>query len=583
MWSRQPQPHMATPEQTPAFVKVTGNYSFYLDLNFQGEPPFSSSVLSLQAFTKSDKKVPIVISCQWYRDQAAGSTYLDSIKSNRYVTDIQDIGYTLRAQVVCSSNGKKEEAIVEYGPVLPKPKLRADLENLLSAQMDLKLPVEIHTQDRNIRVKAQVALTPYDIRFTVTDHSKQQSDEFSLNSLNESGSRAPAKGPIVRLRYSLDSPLVSSTPESLIITLTVQDESDDAQKLQQFKASLNAKTCHQRQSTSLSFEMEDRYVHSLLLLSIRCLAAKHYLQNSLVIHEGAKSLNEPSSNTIETSNLTIDTLVQLQSLRQEVTSLNRQNTVLNQEKEIFQKNILQLEEEFTRTIDTYNELLRGKVADDNINTLAELNQSRCTDRMNFEATLLRKDHELQERDEIIDRLQSEHRKLEFKVEALTQEIDLLRSNIPNLSQYENSILTDLRMLEGRKSPFARLKLPEKENADYQDDHRREPERQKNIGNRAPLQDRDENTSRFTIPNTDNEMRELRMMNDMLLVENNTYKVQIDSLNKEVATLKEQASSQHITELMKERDNIWRDHQALLSRLSRTSSKGSRSADSSPRA
>ena len=65
-------------------LKINGDYSFFLEISAKGEVPCQSCVLSVNAFTKSDRKIAIAIKCSWSRI-IDGRTYsLSKILSNTY-------------------------------------------------------------------------------------------------------------------------------------------------------------------------------------------------------------------------------------------------------------------------------------------------------------------------------------------------------------------------------------------------------------------------------------------------------------------------------------------------------------------
>ena len=589
-------------QQAPSFIQVHGTYSFYLDISFQDDPPFHNSIISLQAYTKQDKKTPLPIICKWHRVIDGRAMPLESVQDTRYEVSAHDIGYTICASVRPSQRDTKEEAYVEYGPIQPQSQLRAELEKLLATQCEMKLPVELSfTSNNSDRVGAILTLNPYELKFTLSDGMRPGSpNEFSLMSMTESSVRNQSKVSSLRLRYSLESPVFTPLADGRI-ALSLDKDPDQIPKLKEFRIHASPNDLRVTQSNAFTFHIPKRSDRDLVLLAVRCLAAKQYLQNSLIVAEGAKSMSD-GARRIQITNLNVNTAVELQNMHIQVACLLAKNIQLSQEKEMLQKSVSQLEEELAKTIETYNVVLKAKGNDQSMSELTDLNHSRHYDRLAIEADISRRDKEIYERDQIIDRLENERRKLQFKVESLTQELDTYKGHLQNHSQLDNSILNDIKLLDEKRGQNSRLcvtartvpdnyeelkNLNERlivevdhlkkmlENGKYLNNSHDISKNSPLVYTKAPLGERNENITPSAFATNDYELREVKLLNDMLVLENNTFKARIEALTKEVATLQTKDSNalkQQLAEANREKETIWKDYQTLLARLSRNDAK-----------
>lgn len=68
---------------TKDLFKITGDVPYIVDVNITGGGPYSNSVLTVNAFTKSTNRIAIAIKCKWSRKY--NNTYRSlSCNSNTY-------------------------------------------------------------------------------------------------------------------------------------------------------------------------------------------------------------------------------------------------------------------------------------------------------------------------------------------------------------------------------------------------------------------------------------------------------------------------------------------------------------------
>lgn len=71
---------------------LKGTYNYFVEPLAKGTPPFQSTIISLTAYSKSDRKIAIATKCKWYRIRGERKTQLLGINSNTFQISAQDIG-----------------------------------------------------------------------------------------------------------------------------------------------------------------------------------------------------------------------------------------------------------------------------------------------------------------------------------------------------------------------------------------------------------------------------------------------------------------------------------------------------------
>ena len=75
------------------FLEISGKYNYHVEVSTKGNPPYPSSILSINAFTDSKVKYAIPISCKWFRVRGKNTFSLLGLNSNTYQLSAQDIGF----------------------------------------------------------------------------------------------------------------------------------------------------------------------------------------------------------------------------------------------------------------------------------------------------------------------------------------------------------------------------------------------------------------------------------------------------------------------------------------------------------
>ena len=554
-------------------VVITGDHTFFLDINLQGDHRSSSSQISITAYSKSDKRIPVPVSYKWFRSVADTSTLIKDAKGPVYQLTSLDIGCTITAAVTPvdpQESGVSGEAIVEYGPIAIDISLRVSLEKILAVSTDPKFPIELiyeNFQSNQLqKVKGTLSFNSFEVKIALNEPSALQKDDLNKSMISLANDsvlgKAGPRTPQVRFRYSFESPMVQPDSADLNrLAFVFKGTEEDYLKVKGFCNSYIPKEFQNPLSTGISLEflVDSRITRDTIMLALRCLAAQYYIKSSAIISESPR-LNQQQ----DVAKLNYDSFIEIERLKKELNYQLSKSAQLVKDKEKLQTTILEMEDELTKTIGAYSELLQSQG-----NT--ELNESRRGLNINqeelTEAVKKLGDEKCELEDEI--------KHLKNKLEAASQELEQYRSSTGNKGRnsgtvkLDNSILSDLQLLErNSRQSYKPGRGTYRESVVVGD-----PEELKRMNERLTVENQRlkkliENYKRTqenmqqshellrssyelmtksidlgyaanASPEKNNTeaTRELRMINDILSIENNTYKVQIESLNKDISSLK----------------------------------------------
>lgn len=80
--------------------QIKGQYNFFLDVQIKGQSSLQSSILSVNAFSRNDRKIAIAIKCKWFRVRAGRKYQLLGIHSNTYQISAQDVASTIEVSQI---------------------------------------------------------------------------------------------------------------------------------------------------------------------------------------------------------------------------------------------------------------------------------------------------------------------------------------------------------------------------------------------------------------------------------------------------------------------------------------------------
>ena len=133
--------------------QTRGSYNYFLDFQAKGGiVPFQTCVLTINAFSKPDKRFAIAAKYSWSRVRGSRVYNLLGVNSNTYQLSAQDIGSILEVEVTPQEEGFKGNAIISFGPVALDPTVRGTLEGILAAGGS-KFPINLVIEDSGVVMK----------------------------------------------------------------------------------------------------------------------------------------------------------------------------------------------------------------------------------------------------------------------------------------------------------------------------------------------------------------------------------------------------------------------------------------------
>ena len=315
------------------FVRTTGNYSYFIDVAITGDAPLQTSTISINAFTKPDRKIAIATQCKWYRKYADREYLFHTIHSNTYQLSAEDLSATIKIEVTSLEDDQFGTAIVEYGPIRLDPTTRMTLEGILSTGGS-KFPINVCDEEKGKIFKDAGSLS-------------LTSDYVRISSVFPDGKERELK-----FKYSYDQPKIElQFQDATRMTITFrgkESEYNDACDFAGVPRGLHPK---------IGVKFSSRASRDLVLLALKCFSTRSYLIDSKAISE--VTLNEGSifKEKGKDKQAVGDMLLEIESIRRELYYVMQKNSALLADKENLQNNVTRLEEELTSTIETYSTLL----------------------------------------------------------------------------------------------------------------------------------------------------------------------------------------------------------------------------------
>lgn len=146
-------------------ASVSGDHRFHFMMQFEprsdGGGLCQTGVLEAKAFTGSDERGALNITCQWMRRIGAHVIEIPSITGARYHASADDIGMEIVCRATCPGDASVGQAIGVLGPFELDPITRMSLENLLASGAS-SFPArhcrddDPHPRDLQIRVTQDV-------------------------------------------------------------------------------------------------------------------------------------------------------------------------------------------------------------------------------------------------------------------------------------------------------------------------------------------------------------------------------------------------------------------------------------------
>ena len=398
-------------------LKLLGKYNYYLQANIKGDAPYQSSTLIISAFTNETRKVPIEITCKYFRIKNKTSNPLIGINSNIYNISSADNGCIIRVEVYPQENLKIYTGVAEiqYGPIRIEPNLKYTLENILAIGGS-KFPITIISEIK----KTENFLEDYSLLLT-NDHIR------IIKAMNDNQEKS------VKFKYYLGQPQIilnNNDPTQIQLMFKGEEEYD------QVRTFFNIE--NKKQNFEVILQTVSRTSKDLIILALRSFSVKNYLINSKAISyidnlfdENEKESKLKTDFDKKTIDPKAELILEIEAIKKESYQLSENNKDLNNEKTGLLKEIRALEEELEKTIQMYTNLIKEmKIGNMTVNeSLLDMSMIGKKDEMEF-----RKKNKL---------LELENKNLEGKIKALSNQVELLQNFNKNQGFFdETQILQD---------------------------------------------------------------------------------------------------------------------------------------------
>ena len=462
-----------------SFFKISGNYTFFIEPKLSSKEKENNSltqsnIVIINAFTDFSCKYAIAFSCKWYRIINEKS-YILPINSNTFQLSAFEIGCSLKCEVKSEEDDYKGVAILSIGPINSDEMLRSDVENIVESSQS-KYSVLLVNEIRDLKGKERFV-------FLV---NKENFKLFSMNNTSETRN-------LIEIQYSINLPEIEvDYSDSLRITLIFKADNPDYEKIRGFLSIKDTK-----EKLRLGIVFENKNIRDVFLMVFRCLSAKKYLINNKIIEEFGdldKFLNIQQKNKGFNSYSITDILMEIEKLKK------KNDQILQENKELSLETSRSSENQHKSSIHSVNS---------KENTIKIIEEKRLLEKKVYE-------------------LESTIKEMK-KPEKLFQEFDM-----------KQSFLSDISMIEkfGRDDNITARDFDlENENSLLKNENSLLKNENSSLKNENSSL-KNEKRALLEKIQSNNEGFELKMMNEMLKMEVNTYKVQRESQMKEIAHLKE---------------------------------------------
>jgi hypothetical protein len=105
------------------FVKVSGQFNFYVCIDIQRKPGTTNSSIAITTFSKSDRTIAIGSKCKWFLLTTSGKFDLN-MTANYYQCSPRDSNRTIEIEVKPYEDGFDGQCFIHYGPVIIEPSVQ---------------------------------------------------------------------------------------------------------------------------------------------------------------------------------------------------------------------------------------------------------------------------------------------------------------------------------------------------------------------------------------------------------------------------------------------------------------------------
>ena len=386
-------------------LKILGKYNYYLQANIKGDSPYQSTTLILSAFTNDTKKVPIEITCQYFRIKNKTINPLIGLNTNFYNISSADMGCTIKVEVHLKETMKIYSGVAEilYGPIEIEPNLKYTLENILAIGGS-KFPIKIlsdSNKSESFKEDCSLLLTNDHIRIISMTDSQEKS---------------------VKFKYFLGQPQIffnNNDPTQLQLMFKGDEEYEQLRSF--FNIDQN------KTNFDVIIQTVSRNSKDLISLALRSFSVKSYLINSKSISYIDSIFDDNDKIDKRNMDPKAELILEIEAIKKDLYQLSEKNKEFANEKSGLLKEIKALEEELEKTIQMYTNLIKEMKTGHMVNeSLLDISMLGKKEEMEF-----KRKNKL---------LEQENKSLEGKVKALTSQVELLQNFNKNQGFFDETII-----------------------------------------------------------------------------------------------------------------------------------------------
>lgn len=340
----------------PKFYHLKGEATYSVDVKIQGDPPYSTCVLTVNAFNDLNKRIAIATKYTWYRMYKKAKMKI-SAHGNTYQASSLDIGAKILVEIEPIEEGDCGTAYVEFGPFELDPGMKKTLQGILRTGGTRFVLDDIKAvfnqvdesglmSSRRSMGRPSLGASKFMTRghfvlfkksFKITNEQFEDKHNTSSNRNSMSMSRTMGNELKVSLTESFE---VHSGPGSKSVTFVFRGKENELRRLLALKY-------NDPVGNKVICKLISKSARDILIMALRCFQSKLALEDSMVLERAKKLLHEDMS---KDEKGTIDLVTINNGVSKEVDYLFTRNTKLERENERLKGVVRNLEGELSRTV-----------------------------------------------------------------------------------------------------------------------------------------------------------------------------------------------------------------------------------------
>lgn len=340
----------------PKFYALAGEATFSVDVQITGDPPYSTCILSVNAFNDLNKRIAIASKFTWYRVYKKAKMKVHA-SGNTYHASSLDIGAKIMVEIEPIEEGDCGTAYVEFGPFELDPGMKKTLQGIMRTGgtrfvLDNIQSVinQIDESGHNTRRSGRMSFggrksstrghfVLFKKSFKITNGNFEDRSHNKSSSFRQSVNLSKSMGNELKVGL-MESFEVESGPGPKAVTILFRGKETELRRL----LGMNY---NDPVGNKLMCQLISKSARDILIMALRCFQSKLDLEDSMIFTQAKKRLHEEMS---EDKKSTIDLVTINNGVSREIEFLFGRNTKLERENERLKGIVRNLEGELSRTV-----------------------------------------------------------------------------------------------------------------------------------------------------------------------------------------------------------------------------------------